>query len=114
VLSVLRSPSPAIGIVDAPPADSVESLKDVPFAGQPKSMVAAVERLLVDTEHAAVTCSISTASWYRLKAAGRTPAPVKLGGRTLYRIEDLRLWVRLGCPTRKEFETRKAANQAKT
>jgi hypothetical protein len=27
----------------------------------------------------------------------------------LYRVEDLRLWVALGCPARKEFEVRKAA-----
>jgi predicted DNA-binding transcriptional regulator AlpA len=76
-------------------------------AAQPVSQ--AVEVLLVDTDAAAAMCGISPASWYRLKARAATPAPVRLGGRTLYRVEDLRLWVRWGCPPRKEFEARRAA-----
>jgi predicted DNA-binding transcriptional regulator AlpA len=71
---------------------------------------AAVEPLLVDTEQAASICGVSPASWFRLKAAGKTPAPVKLGGRVLYRVEDLKLWVALGCPDRKSFEAHKSAN----
>lgn len=63
----------------------------------------------MDTDRAAAICAISPATWFRLKAAGKTPAPVKLGGRVLYRLADLRLWVSLGCPPRKEFEARKAA-----
>jgi predicted DNA-binding transcriptional regulator AlpA len=70
---------------------------------------APVEPLLVPTDQAAALCGIGRATWYRQKAMGRTPAPVKLAGRVLYRIEDLRLWVSLGCPSLKEFEARKAA-----
>ena len=80
-----------------------------PDSERPAPPAAAVEPLLVDADRAAPMCGISPASWYRLKAAGKTPAPVKLGGRVLYRVEDLRLWVALGCPERKEFEIRKAA-----
>jgi hypothetical protein len=69
---------------------------------------AAGELLLVDAREAAAMCGISPASWHRYKAAGKTPAPVLLGGRVLYRLEDLRLWVDLGCPDREEFEARKA------
>ena len=69
-----------------------------------------VAPLLVDTDQAAGICAVSPASWYRLKAAGKTPQPVKLGGRVLYRIEDLKLWVALGCPDRKIFEARKSAD----
>jgi prophage regulatory protein len=64
--------------------------------------------LLVDTDRAAELCGVSPATWFRLKAAGKTPAPVRLGGKVLYRVEDLVTWVRLGCPGRKEFEARKA------
>jgi prophage regulatory protein len=69
----------------------------------------AVEPLLLETDRAAALCGVSPASWYRLKAAGKTPAPLRLGGKVLYRVEDLRLWVALGCPSRKEFEARKTA-----
>jgi len=33
-------------------------------------------------------------------SAGRTPAPVRLGKRTLWRIQDLEAWVASGCPPR--------------
>jgi hypothetical protein len=75
----------------------------------PTAEVPRLEPLLVDTDQAAAVCGVSPASWFRLKAAGKTPAPVKLRGRVLYRVEDLRLWVQLGCPDRKTFEAYKAA-----
>jgi predicted DNA-binding transcriptional regulator AlpA len=81
---------------------------DAPPAAPPAA-AAAVEPLLVDTGRAAAMCGVSEASWYRLKAAGKTPAPVRLGGKVLYRLADLTLWVSLGCPPRKEFEARKGA-----
>jgi predicted DNA-binding transcriptional regulator AlpA len=93
-------PDPA----EAPHAAEVSGRK----ARAESSRAAAVEPLLVDTEQAAAACGIGRATWFRLKSAGKTPAPVKLAGRVLYRVEDLRLWVSLGCPSRKEFEARKA------
>jgi hypothetical protein len=76
------------------------------------SLTAPIEPLLVDTEQAAVACGIGRATWFRAKAAGKTPAPVRILGRVLYRVEDLKLWVSLGCPDRKTFEARKAALNA--
>jgi predicted DNA-binding transcriptional regulator AlpA len=72
-------------------------------------LTASVEPLLVDTDQAAAACGIGRATWYRLRSVGKTPAPVRLAGRVLYRVADLKLWVSLGCPSRKEFEARKAA-----
>jgi predicted DNA-binding transcriptional regulator AlpA len=94
-----------------PTPDPVESLRDRPDCGRPKSLASAIEPLLVGTRQAAEVCGVSEASWYRLKAAGRTPAPVKVGSRTLYRVADVKLWVALGCPDRKTFEARKDAGQ---
>jgi hypothetical protein len=74
---------------------------------------APVEPLLVDTEQAAAACGVGRATWFRLKSASKTPAPVKLAGRVLYRVDDLKLWVALGCPPRKEFEARKAAGNGR-
>jgi predicted DNA-binding transcriptional regulator AlpA len=88
------------------PAEPVEATHDRPQDGRPSS-AAAVEPLLVPAPEAARLCGISEATWFRLKSAGKTPEPVKLGGRVLYRIEDLKLWVALGCPDRKTFDTRK-------
>jgi hypothetical protein len=88
-------------------APGVEAPGDHPEVGRPASP--ALEPLLVDTDHAAALCGISPASWYRLKASGKTPAPIRLGGKVLYRVEDLKLFVSWGCPPRKEFEARLAA-----
>ena len=40
--------------------------------------------------------------WSKMRdnAAGRIPAPVKLGGRTLWRRKELLRWVKAGCPDR--------------
>jgi predicted DNA-binding transcriptional regulator AlpA len=84
-----------------PPSDSVAPVRD-------RAEAPVIEPLLVPAPEAARLCGVSEATWFRLKAAGKTPAPVKLG-RVLYRVEDLKLWVALGCPDRKTFEARKAA-----
>jgi predicted DNA-binding transcriptional regulator AlpA len=60
-------------------------------------------QLLVDRETAASLVAVSVSTWDRLNAAGKTPAPVKLGGRVLWRTSDLELWTKLGCPDRGTF-----------
>jgi len=65
---------------------------------------AAGEPLLVGAPEAARLSGISEPTWWRLHSAARVPAPVKLGGRTLWRSEELRRWVAVGCPARREWE----------
>src|SRR5205085_4382037 len=74
----------------AMPADPALRLhSDTSPAPKDEAVSAAVEPLLVDTDHAAVLCGISCASWYRLRSAGKIgPLEVRLGGRVLYRIEE--------------------------
>jgi predicted DNA-binding transcriptional regulator AlpA len=62
------------------------------------------EALLVSASVAGSMCGRSEASWWRDHAAGRIPTPVKLGGRTLWRAEELRAWVAAGCPARRIWE----------
>jgi predicted DNA-binding transcriptional regulator AlpA len=63
-----------------------------------------VEALLVGAAEAGRLCGRSEASWWRDCAAGRIPSPIKLGGRTLWRVEELRRWVVAGCPDRRTWE----------
>jgi predicted DNA-binding transcriptional regulator AlpA len=66
--------------------------------------------LLVGATEAGRLCARSEASWWRDAAAGRVPAPIKLGGRTLWRVRELQEWVAAGCPPRKlwtALQTRK-------
>lgn len=97
-----------------PPAtDPIAQLGNRPDAGRPVTLAAAVVPLLVGRSEAAAMTGVSQASWDRLSAAAKNPAPVKVGGRVLYRVEDLKLWVALGCPDRKTFEARRALENVK-
>jgi predicted DNA-binding transcriptional regulator AlpA len=80
--------------------DAVAPLRDRPEAVRPSSLAAVAEPMLIPAAVACVMCGRSEASWWRDHAAKRVPAPVKLGGRTLWRTDELRRWVAAGCPSR--------------
>ncbi len=82
---------------------SADALADPP-ARNPKQFASTVRPLLIGRQSAAEALGLSVASWDRAVAAGKTPAPLRLGGRLLFRWSDLEAWVGLGCPDRKTFE----------
>jgi predicted DNA-binding transcriptional regulator AlpA len=47
---------------------------------------------------------ISPAAWTRLVAAGRTPAPIRLGGCVLWSRHDLIRWLLSGAPDRAAYQ----------
>jgi predicted DNA-binding transcriptional regulator AlpA len=53
---------------------------------------------------AAHLAGVSEATWWRLHAAGKIPRPNKLGGRTLWRVRELRAWIAAGCTHRETWE----------
>jgi excisionase family DNA binding protein len=63
-----------------------------------------LEPLAIDVGEAAKLCGIGRATWYSLLAAGRIPKPVRLGRRALWRTEELRAWMRAGCPALHKWE----------
>lgn len=61
--------------------------------------------VLIDARRAAELIHVSPATWFRMVAAGRTPAPIHLSpGCVRYRLSDLTRWIEAGCPRRSEFE----------
>jgi prophage regulatory protein len=67
--------------------------------------------LLLTARQAASACNVSLATWWRLAAAGRCPAPVRLSpGCVRWRRDELESWVACGCPARREWEVRWNAN----
>lgn len=72
-----------------------------PPNGQP-----AAAPLLVRRREAARLCGVSPSTWDRLAAAGRTPAPLRLGGAVVWRVAELAAWVAAGMPPRAEWEAR--------
>jgi predicted DNA-binding transcriptional regulator AlpA len=57
---------------------------------------------------AAAFCGVSEATWWRQHSAGKVPAPVKIGRRTLWDRDELRAWLAAGCPDRKTWQARSA------
>jgi prophage regulatory protein len=52
--------------------------------------------------------STSIRSVWRLRASGRLPKPVVIGGSIRWSLSDIELWIELGTPTQTEFEGIKA------
>jgi predicted DNA-binding transcriptional regulator AlpA len=105
---------PAVRLAVAPepdptPADPVEVPRGHRTGGHPPAP--APEPLLLTADQAAALCGVSPATWYRMTAAGRTPASIRVSrGCVRWRADDLRLWVGWGCVCRTEFEARRAAS----
>lgn len=89
--------------LDTAPAQPAE-------AARPMSSAAAVEPVLLAARQAAALCGVSVATWHRMTAAGRCPAPLRLSpGCVRWRRPELLEWVEAGCPGRREWEARRAA-----
>jgi predicted DNA-binding transcriptional regulator AlpA len=88
-------------IVSLPPAK--------PTCDTGKAPPPAIEPEQVSAGKAARLAGVSEATWWRLHAAGKVPRPNKLGCRTLWRIRELRDWIAAGCPDRRTWEARQAA-----
>ena len=68
------------------------------------SVEPATDVLLLRPADAARVCGVSTRTWRSWFAAGRIPAPVKVGSLALWRMKDLQHWCAAGTPARPEFE----------
>jgi predicted DNA-binding transcriptional regulator AlpA len=95
-------------VPDPAPAAAPDAPPDHTDAGRSAPLTQVIEALLVPAPEAARLCGISEASWYRLKSASKLPLPVRLGGRVLWRVDELRAWIAAGCPDRREWEARRA------
>jgi excisionase family DNA binding protein len=71
---------------------------------------APIGRRLIKNPQAAEKLSVGIATWERMIAAGKTPAPIRLGSRLVrFDAEELDAWISAGCPARTEWLARKAA-----
>src|SRR5438552_2789155 len=106
------SDTPAVSLTPAPdPAPAVEALRDHPAAGRPSSLAAAVQLppLLLDMPALSQMLHRSEASLYRDDSAGRLPAGLTIGASKRWRYAEIVAWVEASCPSRREWEARRAA-----
>ena len=66
-----------------------------------------VLKVLIDAKEAAAMCGIGRSTWLRNVSAEKAPGPVTLGGRTLWRVQELLDWIAAGCPGRAKWEVMK-------
>ena len=64
--------------------------------------------LLIGRLDAARLMGVSHRTWDRLADSGKTPAPLRLGSRPMWRFDDLQSWIEAGCPDRRTWEALKA------
>ena len=68
-------------------------------------MTATLENLLIGTNEAASLCGLSRAAWYKARASGKIPRPVKIGGAVRWRRQELEDWIAAGCPARSVWDS---------
>jgi predicted DNA-binding transcriptional regulator AlpA len=79
----------------------------------PVSETQTIEPLLVNAATAAKLLSVSRSKFYSMHAAGLVPMPIVLGGSVRWDVEnDLRPWVKAGCPSRQRWEAMKGIQNA--
>jgi predicted DNA-binding transcriptional regulator AlpA len=57
----------------------------------------------VTAARAATLFGMGVSTWWRSTALGTTPAPIKIGRSTRWRLEELRAWMEAGCPRRERW-----------
>ncbi|ADG68471.1 Prophage CP4-57 regulatory [Planctopirus limnophila DSM 3776] len=54
--------------------------------------------ILATAESVASMLSISLRTLWRMRSAGKLPAPVRVGKSTRWRVSDIQEWIAAGCP----------------
>jgi predicted DNA-binding transcriptional regulator AlpA len=93
----IRSPAEAVDQELIPPAASAE--RDTAPSGPPVG--------LIDGNRIAELLAVSRATFARMKAARKVPAPIVLSaGCHRWKLAEVLAWIDAGCPARKEWEAR--------
>lgn len=67
--------------------------------------------LVVDARRLAVMLSAGIRTVRTWDAAGKLPAPVRIGGRVVWRVDEIRAWLDAGAPDRETWAARRAARK---
>ena len=60
---------------------------------------------------AAKLAGISARTFWKMIAENRTPEVVRIGRSVRLRASDIDLWIKLGCPDRRDFESHRTAQR---
>jgi len=71
------------------------------------------ENQLLTAKDLAKILSTSVRSIWRYQSSGRLPKTIKIAGAIRWKKSDIDLWIAMNCPSMKEFQTRKEAQDEK-
>jgi predicted DNA-binding transcriptional regulator AlpA len=71
----------------------------------------AVAPLCVDAAELAVMLGLGLRTVRTYDRAGKLPAPIRIGGRVLWRVDEIRAWLDAGAPDRQTWAARRAARK---
>jgi predicted DNA-binding transcriptional regulator AlpA len=63
-----------------------------------------IEPLVIDARQLAAVLCVSVRTVRSWDAAGKLPAPIRIGGRVLWRAGEVRDWIDAGAPDRAAWE----------
>jgi len=61
-------------------------------------------KLLISATELADLLGVNKSTVWSWHSSGRIPLPVRLGGTTRWRTEEIRQWIDAGCPARARWE----------
>ena len=65
--------------------------------------------LVVDARRLAKLLDAGVRTVRTWDAAGKLPSPIRLGGKVVWRVDEIRDWLAAGAPRRAEWQARRAA-----
>ena len=69
-----------------------------------KNTTCQLEPLMLRAKEAARLCGLAVSTWSEHRSAGKLPPSIKLGKARLWRMDVLRKWVEMDCPTIDKFK----------
>lgn len=70
------------------------------------------EPLAVSAKNLAILLGLGLRTIRTMDASGKLPRPIRLGGRLVWSVEEIRAWLAAGAPDRRAWESRKRPSKS--
>src|SRR5262245_35376515 len=73
-----------------------------------------LSHVLLPKKASCAIAGLSDRTWSRLEAAGKVPAPIRVGKAKRWRAQELKDWIEAGCPDRASWEAIRRRHREKS
>lgn len=92
-----RSPQPPHAAVQA--REGCQAMEEKSVAGTARADDSTLTAQMINAEQFARILGVSRRTLWRLLSAGKLVEPIRFGGSTRWRSDDVRRWIDNGCPS---------------